>query len=139
LTRIIARAVGSLLLAVEEGRITLSWFEPETAKATRRISTTLIWIFAITVAYPYIPGSGSDAFKGVSVFFGLMVSLGSAGLVNQVMHGLVIVYSRMLKPGDFVQMGETIGIVTEVGLLSARSRHAGARKSPFPTSHTHAA
>lgn len=74
----------------------------------------------MTVAYPYIPGSNTDAFKGVSVLVGLMVSLGSAGLVNQVMSGLVVVYSRALKPGEFVQVGDDLGIVTDVGMLSTK-------------------
>jgi small-conductance mechanosensitive channel len=72
------------------------------------------------VAYPYIPGSGSDAFKGVSVFAGLMISLGSAGLVNQVMSGLVVVYSRACRVGDYVKVGETEGTVSFVGVLSTK-------------------
>lgn len=120
LTRIVARAVDTLLRSAEDGRLELEWLEPETARATRRIAKALIWIFALTVAYPYIPGSGSDAFKGVSVFVGLMVSLGSAGFVNQVMHGLVVVYSRALRTGDYVKTGEIMGIVSEVGLLSTK-------------------
>jgi small-conductance mechanosensitive channel len=72
------------------------------------------------VAYPYIPGSNTEAFKGVSVFAGLMITLGSAGLVNQVMSGLVAVYARALRPGDLVQAGSTVGIVSEVGLLSTK-------------------
>jgi small-conductance mechanosensitive channel len=80
----------------------------------------LIWIFAVTIAYPYVPGSSTDAFKGVSVFVGLMVSLGSAGLVNQVMSGLVVVYSRALKPGEFVRVGDDLGTVSEIGTLSTK-------------------
>jgi small-conductance mechanosensitive channel len=80
----------------------------------------LVWIFAITVAYPYIPGSSTDAFKGVSVFVGLMISLGSAGLVNQVMSGLVVIYSRALRVGEFVRVGDDVGTVSEVGMLSTK-------------------
>jgi small-conductance mechanosensitive channel len=72
------------------------------------------------VAYPYLPGSQSPAFQGISVFVGLMISLGSAGLVNQVMSGLVVIYSRALKVGEYVQVGQTEGTVIEVGLLSAK-------------------
>ena len=80
----------------------------------------MIWIFAIVVAYPYVPGSDTNAFKGVSVLLGVMLSLGSAGLVNQIMSGLVVVYSRALKPGDFVQVGEDFGLVTDVSMLSTK-------------------
>ena len=80
----------------------------------------LIWVFSVTIAYPYIPGSGTDAFKGVSVFVGLVVSLGSAGVVNQVMSGLVVIYSRALKPGEFVRVGDDLGTVSELGMLSTK-------------------
>jgi small-conductance mechanosensitive channel len=72
------------------------------------------------VAYPYIPGSETDAFRGVSVFVGLMLSLGSAGLVNQVMSGLVVVYARAIRAGEYVRIGEIEGVVSEVGLLSTK-------------------
>jgi small-conductance mechanosensitive channel len=78
-------------------------------------------VFAITVAYPYIPGSESGVFKGISVFVGLVLTLGSSGLVNQVMSGILLVYSRALRPGDFVQVGDGVqGMVTQVGLLSTK-------------------
>ena len=95
LTRIIVRAVDGFFRTVERGAMSISWLEADTAKATRRLTVVLIWVFAVTVAYPYIPGSDSQAFKGISVLVGLMVSLGSAGLINQVMSGLVIAYSRV--------------------------------------------
>jgi small-conductance mechanosensitive channel len=119
-TRLVARAAATFFQAVEERRLHVAWLQPETAHATHRLAAVGIWLFAVTVAYPYIPGSNTDAFKGVSVFAGLMITLGSAGLVNQVMSGLVVVYARALRPGDLVQAGNTIGIVSEVGLLSTK-------------------
>jgi small-conductance mechanosensitive channel len=120
LTRIMVRAVDGFFRTVERGAMAVSWLEADTAKATRRLTVTLIWVFAVTVAYPYIPGSDSDAFKGISVLVGLMVSLGSAGLINQVMSGLVIAYSRALKTGEMVAVGDTLGTVSEVGMLSTK-------------------
>jgi small-conductance mechanosensitive channel len=120
LTRVLVRAVNGFFGAVEHEALAVSWLAPDTAKASRRLTVVLIWIFALTVAYPYIPGSGSDAFKGIGVFVGLMVSLGSAGLINQVMSGLVVAYSRALKAGDYVRVGETEGTVSEVGMLSTK-------------------
>ena len=61
---------------------------------------------ALVFAYPYVPGSNSRAFTGFSVLAGLMLSLGSSGLINHMMSGLVIIYSRALSPGDYVRVGE---------------------------------
>jgi len=120
LTRMLVRTVDGFFGAVERGALSVAWLAPDTAKASRRLTNVLIWVFALTVAYPYIPGSSSDAFKGISVFVGLMVSLGSAGLINQVMSGLVVAYSRALKAGEYVKVGETEGTVSEVGMLSTK-------------------
>jgi len=120
ITRFVTRLVGGFFLSVERGYLKSDWLQPDTARATRRIIGALIWAFGLTVAYPYIPGSNSVAFKGVSVFFGLMMSLGSAGMINQIISGLVVVYSRAFQTGDFVRIGETEGVVSSVGLLSTK-------------------
>ena len=119
-TRGLVRVVGAWFDAIEGGRIESDWFDAQTAGATRRLVVTGIWLFALTVAYPYIPGSGTDAFKGVSVFVGLMLSLGSAGALSQIVSGFVVLYSRAIRVGDFVRVDDKEGIVTEVGLLSLK-------------------
>lgn len=119
-TRLIVQGFERFFRSIEIGWLKVSWLEAETARATRRLAIVLIWIFALTVAYPYIPGSQSYAFKGISVFVGLMISLGSAGFVSQLMSGLVIVYSRALKPGDFVQVAGSEGTISEVGMLATK-------------------
>ena len=118
--RFASRALTAFFERVERGELETPWLHAETAKATRRIVIALMWIFALTAAYPYLPGSDTEAFKGVSVFVGLMVSLGGVGFVNQVMSGLVVVYSRTLKPGDYVLVGDKEGVVREVGALSTK-------------------
>jgi small-conductance mechanosensitive channel len=120
LTRIVARIVSGIFSEVEKGDLAVPWLDADTARATRRLAVVMVWIFALTVAYPYVPGSSTNAFKGVSVFVGLIVSLGSAGLVNQVMSGFVVIYSRALKPGEFVQVGNDLGTVSEIGMLSTK-------------------
>jgi small-conductance mechanosensitive channel len=120
LTRLVIRIVRAFFTSAETGQLTSYWLQPETAKATRRMVVVLVWIFAIVVAYPYIPGSRTEAFKGVSVFVGLMLSLGSAGLVGQVVGGLVVVYSRAFRIGEFVKIGEHEGTVKEIGVLSTK-------------------
>jgi len=81
-----------------------------------------LWLFGLIVSYPYLPGSGSDAFKGVTVFVGLVISLGSSGIVNQLMSGLTLTYSRALTVGDMVRIGECEGVVTAISLLSVKLR-----------------
>lgn len=120
LTRFLTRIVGAFFLSVESNALHVHWLQPDVAKATRRVVIVVMWIFALTVAYPHIPGSSSAAFKGVSVFVGLMVSLGSTGLINQIVSGMVIVYTRAFSPGEYVRMGETEGVVEEIGVLSTK-------------------
>src|SRR4029453_16618055 len=115
IARFVVRLIGFWFNAVERGRLTPRWIYPETAQPTRRLLTGLMWFFAIVVAYPYLPGSQTDAFKGVSVFLGLMVTFGSSGLVNQIMSGFMITYSRAVKIGDVVRIGDVEGPVTDIG------------------------
>jgi small-conductance mechanosensitive channel len=120
IARFVVRLVGLWFSAIESGRLAPRWIYPETAQPTRRLATALVWVFAIVVAYPYLPGSQTDAFKGVSVFLGLMVTFGSSGLVNQIMSGFMITYSRALRAGDFVRVGDVEGTVTQIGVLSTK-------------------
>lgn len=132
--RFLVRIVTSLFVGVERGFIKVSWLNPETARATRRLLTIAMWAFAVTVAYPYVPGSQTEAFKGVSVLIGLMISLGSTGLVNQLMSGLVVVYSGAVRPGEYVRFGEIEGTVSEVGLLASRIVTARREEVSIPNS-----
>jgi small-conductance mechanosensitive channel len=120
LARFVARLASEFFTQVERGALRAPGIHLETASATRRLVNVLIWVFAVVLAYPFIPGSQSDVFKGVSVFVGLLFTLGSAGFVGHMMSGLVLVYSRALKPGDYVRVGEVEGFVTEVGTLSVK-------------------
>jgi small-conductance mechanosensitive channel len=76
----------------------------------------------LVVAYPYIPGSDTAAFQGLSVLIGLMVTLGSTGLINQVISGLFVVYSRSVRPEDYVRVGDIEGEVIDVGFLATKLR-----------------
>jgi len=119
-TRFLASLVGFWFRAIERGQLRPRWIYPETAQPTRRLLNGLLWMFAIVVAYPYVPGSQTDAFKGISVFLGLMVTFGSSGLVNHIMSGFMITYSRALRVGDFVRIGDVEGTVTQLGVLSTK-------------------
>jgi small-conductance mechanosensitive channel len=120
LTRFLVRLVTFAFRTVEDGRVSLPGVYPETAQPTRRIAVALLWIFALVLSYEFLPGAKSDAFKGVSVFIGLIISLGSTGIMNQVMSGLMVTYSRAVRVGDFVRIGEVEGTVTQLGTLSTK-------------------
>jgi len=119
-TRLLTRSLRLVFEMVERGQLRFAGLHPETASATHRLLKVVLWLFALTVAYPYLPGADSDAFKGVSVFFGLLITLGSAGIMNHAMSGLVLVYSRALRTGDFVRIGDVEGVVTELSALSTK-------------------
>ena len=120
LGRAVAGFVSTVVQRVEEGTAFLPGVYPETAGATRRLLVGLVWLVTIAAAYPYLPGSSSEAFKALTLVVGLGLSLGSTGIVAQAMSGLVVIYSRALSRGDCVRVGEVEGVVTEVHLLSTR-------------------
>ena len=102
--------------------IALPGFYPEWAEPTYKIARFLILAFTVVVIFPYLPGSKSPAFQGVSIFLGLLVSLGSTSAVANVVAGVVLTYTRSLKVGDRIQVGDTVGDVTEKSLLVTRIR-----------------
>ena len=133
LAKVVSDIVRNIFMRIEKGRIRSHLFDAETAKATRRVIVVLVWLFSVVIAYPYIPGSDTEAFKGVSVFLGLIVSLGSAGIVSQLLGGLIVVYSLAFQPGEYARIGEYEGTVTAVGVLSTKVKTIKKRKLPFPT------
>ena len=120
--RFVVRLAGIVFHGIEDGRIDVPALSGAKAAPTRRIVTTLVWLFAAVVAYPYLPGSNTDAFKGVSVFIGLVVSIGSSGIVNQMMSGFMLTYSGALAAGDYATVGDFEGTVTRIGALSTKVR-----------------
>ena len=118
--RAIQEVLGTFLRHVQTGRLRVPFLHPETVQATRRVLNLFLWGLALAAAYPYLPGAQSDAFKGLSVLFGLMITLGSTGVVTQLMSGLVVVYSRALKKGDFISVNGVEGVVAEVGALAVK-------------------
>ncbi|MCZ8110051.1 MAG: mechanosensitive ion channel family protein [Betaproteobacteria bacterium] len=134
LTRALADVSGYFFDAVQQGRLVLPFVHPETTTATRRIFTVVIWGLGIAIAYPYLPGSDSEAFKGLSVLAGVMFTLGSAGLVTQAMSGLVVIYSRALRKGDYVDVNGVQGVVTEVASLAVKIRSVRNEEITVPNS-----
>ncbi|MBD9629593.1 mechanosensitive ion channel [Pseudomonas sp. PDM19] len=101
---------------------TIRWLTEETLQPTTRLTSLAIWLFAVVMAYPYLPGSGTEAFKGLSVLVGLMISLGASSVVGQAASGLILTYSRTLRAGEFVRIGDHEGTVTEVGMFNTTIR-----------------
>jgi len=107
---------------VRSGQTQLDWLEAEVAEPTRRISKVVVWLFALAMAYPYLPGAQTEAFKGVSVLVGLMISLGASNLVGQGASGLILIYGRVFRKGEYVRVGDHEGTVTELGMFATRIR-----------------
>lgn len=116
----LTRLVGHLLRRVESGELQLAWLDMDTAGPTRRLGNFVVWLFALAIAYPYLPGAESESFKGVTVLAGLMLSLGASGAVGQAMSGLSLMYSRSLRLGEYVTIGGVEGTVAHIGLFSTR-------------------
>ena len=120
ITAFILKLLKVILDQVAAGRLQLPGIHPETVSATRKLISVVVWLFALSAAYPFLPGANSLAFKGISVFFGLMLTLGSAGVMNHAMSGLVLIYSRALRKGDVIRMADNEGQVSEIGMLATK-------------------
>jgi small-conductance mechanosensitive channel len=107
---------------IENGLIKIRNFEPGWVWPTYRIVRVLFILAAIIVAYPYIPGSGSDAFKGMTILFGVLLSFGSNSVVSNLLAGLFVIYRRSVNIGDRVQIGEWTGDVESVTFLETQLR-----------------
>jgi small-conductance mechanosensitive channel len=122
LARLLIRLAGAFFDRVEQGSLALSWLERDTVRPTRRIFSFIVWVFALAMAYPYLPGAQTDAFKGLSVLVGLMLSLGGASVIGQAFSGIILMYVRLFRRGDYVRIGEHEGTVTELGMFATRIR-----------------
>jgi small-conductance mechanosensitive channel len=111
-----------LALEIEAGRIDIPGFYGEWAKPTYTIVRVLVIFFSLVVCYPYIPGSDTEAFKGVSIFLGVLLSLGSTSAVSNLVAGFVLTYMRAFRVGDMVRVDEDRGMVVEVTHLATRIR-----------------
>jgi small-conductance mechanosensitive channel len=115
-TRYVLTLVSLVAAGVERGTIRLGGFQPEWAGPTYRIVRIAVIGFAAVVAYPYIPGSDSAAFKGMSIFFGVLFSLGASSVVGNLLAGYSLIYRRTFRVGDRVKIGDVVGDVTEMRL-----------------------
>ena len=135
---LIAKAVVHLLNSffdrVEKGQINVSWLDRDTVRPTRRLVPAAIWLFAVAMAYPYLPGSDTQAFKGLSVLLGLMISLGGSSLIGQAASGLILMYTRTMRAGEYVSVSDKEGTVVELGLFTTRIRTGMGEELTLPNS-----
>jgi small-conductance mechanosensitive channel len=117
-----SKAVKAFFGNVQSGRIKLTWLDADVALITARLCTAAVWLFALAMAYPYLPGSQTEAFKGVSVLLGLMISLGASNLVGQMASGLILTYTRSYRVGEFVRVADHEGTVISLGTFTTRIR-----------------
>lgn len=122
LFRGIVRLADRFFDAIESGTLKLNEFHPELARPSKRLARILLWLIALMIAYPYVPGSQSKAVQGVSILLGLMLSLGSTGFVGNVIAGLILTYSRAFRVGDRVQIGEHVGDIVGLGFFATKLR-----------------
>lgn len=107
---------------IETGAISLPSFHKDWADPTYKIVRFLVFVFAAIVIYPYLPGSDTAAFKGISVFLGVLISFGSSSAIANVVAGVVMTYMRPFQLGDRVKIADTVGDIVEKTLLVTRVR-----------------
>ena len=121
-TRLVLGLLRKLTSAVRSGELRVSGFDREWAEPTYRLARIVLVLFTVVIAYPFLPGAGSDIFKGFSVFIGAVLTLGSTAAINNVISGIVLTYTRSFRVGDRVELGGTLGDVVEKGLFVTRIR-----------------
>jgi small-conductance mechanosensitive channel len=99
---------------IEEGTLKFESFYPEWSKPTYNLVRILIIVFAVMIAYPFIPGSETGIFKGVSIFIGVLVSIGSSSVISNIIAGYALIYRRVFLIGDRVRINDIVGDVKEV-------------------------
>lgn len=102
------------LAGIATGSVRIAGFEPEWAVPTYQLLRFGLIAFAVVVAYPYIPGSGSEAFKGISVFVGVLFSIGSSSMLGSVLAGYTLIFQKAFRVGDRVMIGEHLGDIVQI-------------------------
>ena len=134
IARFVIGFLNRFLVRLARGAQPPDWLGPDTMPTTRRLFNIGIWLFAVAMAYPYLPGADTEAFKGLSVLVGLMVSLGASSVVGQAASGLILTYTRTLHIGEFVRIGDNEGTVTRMGAFTTTIRTGLGEELTIPNS-----
>ena len=132
LARLVMLTAASVFQRVESGELQVGWLDQDTAAPTRRLVNLVIGLFALAMAYPYLPGSHTAAFQGVTVLAGLMVSIGASSIVAQGAAGLILMYTRSLRKGEYVRVGDKEGTVIDLGMFETRLRTGSGEEILMP-------
>jgi small-conductance mechanosensitive channel len=120
ITRYVIQTLRFFTLRIEREKLVIPGFYSDWARPTFNILRILLYAFMVAIIYPYLPGADSDAFQGVSVFVGIIVSLGSSSAIGNMVAGMVITYMRPFKIGDRIQLNDTVGFVVEKSAMVTR-------------------
>jgi small-conductance mechanosensitive channel len=117
---------------IRVGRVRIQGFKAHWAPVTKKLLNVLVIVLAVLIAYPYIPGSETPAFKGVSLFLGVLLSLGSTGVVANLFNGIVLTYMDSFQVGDYIEIGQMSGYVESTSLFATRLRTRQGRTITMP-------
>ncbi|MDR0584640.1 MAG: mechanosensitive ion channel family protein [Treponema sp.] len=120
ITRYVIRALKFFSVQITRGKLVIHGFYADWAEPTYKILQVLLWAFTVAVVYPYLPGSDSRIFQGVSVFVGIIFSMGSTSAIGNLVAGLVITYMRPFKIGDRVMIKDITGFVVKKDMMVVR-------------------
>ncbi len=134
ITRYLLKGLRFFALEIERGILKIKGFHPEWARTTYSLIRIMLWVLALVIIFPHLPGSDSDAFKGISVFFGVLISLGSSSSISNAIAGVVISYMRPFQVGDWIKSGEIIGVVIEKNALVTRLKTINNEDITIPNS-----
>jgi small-conductance mechanosensitive channel len=114
------RALRPFFMAVDRGSLAIPGFYPEWGKPTFNLLAALVIALAAVLAFPFMPGFSSPAFQGISVFLGLLLSLGSTSAISNLIGGVILIYTRAFRIGDHIRVGDVIGDIIEKNFLAVR-------------------
>ena len=134
ITRYVLKILRFFALEIERGILKIKGFHPEWAHTTYVLARMMLWVLALVIMFPHLPGSDSDAFKGISVFLGVLISLGSSSSISNAIAGIVISYMRPFQVGDWIKSGEIIGAVIEKNALVTRLKTINNEDITIPNS-----
>ncbi len=120
ITYYLIKFINLIFKELENGTIRIPNFYPEYIKPTNYIIKILVFSFALIIIFPYLPGYDSPAFQNISVFIGILFSLGSMGIISNLISGFILTYMRAFNIGDYVEIGNNYGKIIEKGILTTR-------------------
>jgi len=135
ITRYVVRVVREVSEDVELGRLSIKNFHKDWAKPTGNIFSIMIYALALILIFPYLPGSGSSAFQGVSIFIGAIISFGSTSAIANIIAGIVITYMRPFQMGDRVMIDNIVGDVIDKTILVTRIRTSKLEEVTIPNAN----